>query len=319
MGRAVPRFPPSARNRVPKSRLRIDAVRIVIRIHEISEADAGLAVRREPHHFPLVAIRSEAQILRELRVKQAERIGPGNRKDVLEAATASVPQRRGFPGAAAVDHQNGCVVESREGVSADGVREMMIHETKPRARGTEIAQKRFLAALLVPDAGEIARGIDEIEKSGTRATFREAFQIVTEKSAPLLPAKADKIEIGGVYTGEVETRPDRADRKAGVVLGAAQSFFGDGEERLAIAHDARRGVVHLRVVDPKRNHRPSPAPRSPQHQAIGVFSPEKCRDCPPADSRIKRTAAESREIPCQLFPTISGSRRIAEAVARAAR
>ena len=38
---------------------------------------AGLAVRSKAHHFPFIAVGLKAEILRELSVKKAERIGPG--------------------------------------------------------------------------------------------------------------------------------------------------------------------------------------------------------------------------------------------------
>ncbi|MGH9725662.1 MAG: hypothetical protein ACRD41_11405 [Candidatus Acidiferrales bacterium] len=38
------------------------------------------------------------------------------------------------------------------------------------------------------------------------------------------------------------------------MLGAAQTFFGNGEYNFAIARDARRGIVHLRIVDAQSYH-----------------------------------------------------------------
>ena len=48
------------------------------------EINAGLAVRSEAHDFPFVAVGNEAKKSSELRVKEAERIGPVEREDVIE-------------------------------------------------------------------------------------------------------------------------------------------------------------------------------------------------------------------------------------------
>ena len=38
-----------------------DAIRIVVRDDEIAQIDSRFAVRREAHHFPFVAVRSESK------------------------------------------------------------------------------------------------------------------------------------------------------------------------------------------------------------------------------------------------------------------
>ena len=92
--------------------MRIHAIRIVVRDDEIAQIDSRLAVRREAHDFPFVAVRSEAEIVRELRVEKAERIGPRNRPDMFEAAIAAAPERGGFPGAASIEDEDGGIIEA---------------------------------------------------------------------------------------------------------------------------------------------------------------------------------------------------------------
>ena len=117
--------------------VRINAIRIVVRDDEIAKADSRLAVRREAHDFPFVAVRSEAEIVRELRVEKAERIGPRDRPDMFEAAIAATPERGGFPGAASIEDEDCGIVETGKSICADGVGEMMVHETKARLRAGE--------------------------------------------------------------------------------------------------------------------------------------------------------------------------------------
>ncbi len=153
-----------ARNRrgiLAQQAMRIHAIRIVVRHDEFAEVDSRLAVGREAHDFPFVAIRSEAEIMRELRVEKAERIGPRNRPDMFETAVASAPERSGFPSAASIEDQDGSIIESRKSISADGMGEMMVHETKARLRAGKHLAETIFAAALVPHAGEMASGIEQ--------------------------------------------------------------------------------------------------------------------------------------------------------------
>ena len=61
---------------------------------------------------------------------------------MIEPAGTATPQRSGFPGAPAVEHQDRGVVETGERVGADGVREMMIHEAKFWRGGPKAWAKR---------------------------------------------------------------------------------------------------------------------------------------------------------------------------------
>ena len=158
----------------------IHAVGIVVRDYEIAQVDSGLAVGREAHDLPFVAVRSEAEVVGELRVKKAERIGPRNGPEMFEAAIAAAPERGGFPGAASIEDEDGGVIEPREGVSADGVGEMMIHETKARLRVRKHLAETIFAAALVPHAGEMAGGIEECARIHRLLVRYVAIKIVEE-------------------------------------------------------------------------------------------------------------------------------------------
>ena len=50
----------------------IHVIGVIFGVSERAQIDAWFAIRREAHHFPFVAVRHETQILRELRVEEAE-------------------------------------------------------------------------------------------------------------------------------------------------------------------------------------------------------------------------------------------------------
>ncbi len=114
--------------------IRGHAIGTVVRHDEIAQIDSGFAVGREAHHFPFVAVGSEAKKMSELRVEKTERIRPGNCPEMFEAPVAAAPKRSGFPSAAAIENQHGRIVKSGIGKGADGVRQVVIHETKLRFR-----------------------------------------------------------------------------------------------------------------------------------------------------------------------------------------
>jgi hypothetical protein len=63
------------------------------------------------------------------------------------------------------------------------------------------------------------------------------------------PTEADKIDLIGPNAGRSKAGFDRERRESRVMFQAAQAFFGYGEEDVAIAGNAGRGIVHFRIVD----------------------------------------------------------------------
>ena len=55
------------------------------RLNECAQIHAGLAVRRQPHHFPFVAVAVKTQIFCEFAVEISERIRKRNCQDVLSS------------------------------------------------------------------------------------------------------------------------------------------------------------------------------------------------------------------------------------------
>src|SRR5262249_8954597 len=97
-----------------------------------AEINPGLAVRRKPHDLPLIAVRNEPEETGELRIKQAQRLRPIQRQDMIEASVVAMPDRRRFPRPATVHHYYRRVVKTGICIRADRVRQMMIHVTETR-------------------------------------------------------------------------------------------------------------------------------------------------------------------------------------------
>src|SRR5215470_2511403 len=93
------------------------------------------------------------------------------------------------------------------------------------------------------------------------ATQRKTLEVVAKGSAGLRPAKANLVELGGLQLGEIEAGANRQLRKARVMLETANALFGDGEEQLAVVHQAGGGIVHLGIVDSEGQHGGSPRVR----------------------------------------------------------
>ena len=69
-----------------------------------------------------------------------------------------------------------------------------------------------------------------------------------------LPAEANFIDLRGSDFREVETSLNGQPGETGIVLDARDAFFRRREKEFAVAHDACRGIVHLRVVDSDGQH-----------------------------------------------------------------
>ena len=81
-----------------------------------------------------------------------------------------------------------------------------------------------------------------------------AAQIMQVTNTRRRPPKANFIQLRRRNACEIEARAYGLDREARIVFHAAQSLFGNREKEFAVAHDARRGIVHLRVVDAQADH-----------------------------------------------------------------
>ena len=147
---------------IADERFRIDPVRRAVGIDKAAQVNSLLAVRRQAHHFPFIAVGDKTEEAGELRVKKSKRIGPIESAYVIETARAAMPNRSGFPRAAAVhDHHSG-IVKSRISVSANRVCQMVIDKPKARLVRAKQAAVWRGTGFLMPHAEEVARGIQKV-------------------------------------------------------------------------------------------------------------------------------------------------------------
>ena len=69
----------------------MNVIRRYLQINEGGQIHARLAIRREPHHFPLIAVRLKAEIFGEAAVKTSHGVWKWDRQHVPEFVVASVP------------------------------------------------------------------------------------------------------------------------------------------------------------------------------------------------------------------------------------
>ena len=100
----------------------------------------------------------------------------------------------------------------------------------------------------------MASGIEQRARIHGLLAGRVTIQIVEKCNARTRPALANEIHLFGSHPGEIEASANRERREARIVFYAAQALFGHREKHFAIAGDARRGIVHLRIIDPEGNH-----------------------------------------------------------------
>src|SRR5258708_505322 len=121
-------------------------------------------------------------------------------------------------------------------------------------RGTSFPQKGILPAVLVLHAGELARGIQNIQIGSRPAARGVEAQILAKRCAGGLPTDTDFIHLGSGDFCKIEASLNSQSRETRVVLYAADALLGDSEEQLAVLHQARRRIVHLRIVESKGDH-----------------------------------------------------------------
>ena len=129
------------------------------------------------------------------RVEQAERIGPIDGEDRVDAPLAAMPDGSGFPCAAAVHHDDGGIVKAGIGIGAERVGQMVIHKAESRLGGTELAREGIRAAILVPHAGEMARGVQHVQIAEGPLAGGIKLQVVAKRGARSLPADANLIDL----------------------------------------------------------------------------------------------------------------------------
>jgi len=155
------------------------------------------------------------------------------------------------PSAAAVHDDHRGIVEAGVAIAAERMSEMMVDKAVAGFCGTKLPPKRVLSAVLALHAGELARGIQNIQIGKPASGPCVEAQILAKRCAGGLPTDTDFIHLGGSDFCKIEARLDGQGRETRVVLYAADAFLGDSEEQLAVSHKARRRIVHLGIVESK--------------------------------------------------------------------
>src|SRR5258708_29364774 len=183
---------------------------------------------------------------------------------------------------------------------------MMIDETDFGARLAEIIRERAKTAVLVRHAGKRTCYVESVGIIQRKLAAGKTPYITQKHAMRRGPTRADCVELTCAYFREIQACADGVVWKAGIVFDPANAFLSDSEQQFAIPSNARGRVVHLRIVEPQRNHCGSDLNFEPLHHVIGVCTPVKSSTTPPAASIHWRMAAMSSEAPRQLFPAISG-------------
>jgi len=102
----------------------------------------------------------------------------------------------------------------------------------------------------MPHAQEVQRRIHPVEIGKRHFPRGVALQIVPEDRPSRLPAETHFVQLLRSHMGEVEARSNGVFSEAGIVLQPADALFRHREQQFAVARDARRRVMHLRIVNP---------------------------------------------------------------------
>src|SRR5690348_1260040 len=151
------------------------------------QINARLAVWCEPHNLPFVGVRLKAQIVRECRIKKAERIRPGDRPYVFEMATPPAPKGSRFPCTASIQNEHGSVIKAGIRICADCVRQVVIDEPKFRLGGAKLLAETVLTAALVPHTDILARGVEQCARIDGLPTERKILEIMEIRRARRRP------------------------------------------------------------------------------------------------------------------------------------
>src|SRR5690348_13754412 len=173
---------------------------------------------------------------------------------MLEPAVSPVPNGGCFPGAPAVHHNHCCFFKSRICVSADRMRQVVAYKSHPCLRRPENLREPLRSSVLMPHAQKMKRGIQSVQVRRGHFSGRVTFQIVAKRRPGNLPAEAHFVELLRLDACEIQARSNRILRESRVVLGPADAFFRHCEHDFAVAHQACCRIMHLRIINPQRDH-----------------------------------------------------------------
>src|SRR5215472_11746664 len=128
---------------------------------------------------------------------------------MLKLARVTVPDGGGFPSAAAIHDYDCRILKALIGVTAQGVRQMVIHIAKSRLAQTEYSAERCGARFLMPHACEVAGRIQDVQIRNRPPAGRVKLQIVAKNLPGWLPAETYFINLTGSDLRKIQARLNR--------------------------------------------------------------------------------------------------------------
>ena len=137
-----------------------------------------------------------------------------------------------------------------------------MHKPHLRFRGSELLSELLCSTLLMPHAQEVQRRIQPIQIAQRHFPRGVAFQIVAVHRPRCLPAETHFVQLFCPDIREVQACSNGIFRESGVMLQPADALFRHREQQFAVAHNARRRIMHLRIINPQRQHSSSVSPHT---------------------------------------------------------
>ncbi len=139
------------------------------------------------------------------------------------------------------------------------MRQVMIDKPHSCLRRPELLREFLCSTLLMPHAQEVQRRIQAVEVRQRHFPCGVALQIVPVHGPRRLPPETHFVYLLRSYFREVQTRSNGVPGKPGIVLQPADALFRHRKQQFAVAHDARRRIMHLRIANSQGQHRGSSA------------------------------------------------------------
>ncbi len=222
---------------------------VVDGVNELPElVDVGrLAVRRQAHHLPLLAVAVKADELRDGRVEEAGRVRELDPVDDLQLPIAPHAAHRRHEVAEAVDRQAGRLLERRDEERAGDVRLVVLDGVelglqRPRLDPQRGGQRLVDAA----DLGHVGQAI--LHQLGERRSLLDREQDLLVEVGLGIARDGHVIQLGGGDARRLQDRLGRQPREAGAVLAAIEPLLFHRAHQLTVL-DQRDGGVAVVGID----------------------------------------------------------------------
>src|SRR6266446_8485055 len=103
-------------------------IALLVSVNKLREIEGGLAIRSQPHNFPLIAKRLETEHVCHSSKKHPDGVGMIVLLQQLQVAAFGLPQGGGFTRPAAINHKDRRFIEPGQAVGTQGMRQMVMDE-----------------------------------------------------------------------------------------------------------------------------------------------------------------------------------------------